>query len=157
MLEFLFDKTGILRACSFIKGDSKTDVFLWNLKTFPEQLFWRISANSASKHYLKRYSVLSCEFCKLFKNTYFLDNLQTACSQSPVIGSVFKKVANLTAWKRLTVLERDCHTGIFLWILSNFLESFLQIVEFDFRRFHNTKPVIRDFNPYYRDDACVPK
>ena len=124
MLEFLFNKTGILRACSFIKGDSKTDVFLWNLKTFPEQLFWRISANSASKHCLKRYSVLSCEFCKLFKNTYFLDNLQTACSQSSVIGSVFKKVASLTAWKRLTVLERDCHTGIFLWILSNFLESF---------------------------------
>ena len=28
--------------------------------------------------------MLSCEFCKLFNNTYFLEDLQTACSQSPV-------------------------------------------------------------------------
>ena len=53
--------------------------------------------------------MLSCEFCKLFKNTYFLEDLQTACSETPVRGSFFKKVASLTAWKLLTVLERNSH------------------------------------------------
>ena len=53
--------------------------------------------------------MLSCEFCKLFKNTYFLEDLQTACSETPVRGSFFKKVASLAAWKLLTVLERDSH------------------------------------------------
>ena len=54
---------------------------------------------SASKHYLKRdsNSGASCEFCKLFKNTYFLEDLQTACSDTPVMGSFFKKVVSLTA------------------------------------------------------------
>ena len=34
------------------------------------------------------------------------------------------KVAILTAWPHLTVLERDSSTGISLWILLNFKESF---------------------------------
>ena len=40
-----------------------------------------------------RTQVLSCEFCKLFKNTCFLEHLQTACSETSVRGSFFKKVA----------------------------------------------------------------
>ena len=32
-----------------------------------------------------RTQVLSCEFCKLFKNTNFLEDLQTACSDTPVM------------------------------------------------------------------------
>ena len=77
---------------------------------------------SASKHYLKetRTQVLSCEFCELFQNIYFLEDLQTASSETPVRGSFFNKVASLTAWWLLTVLERDWRTPISLWILRNF-------------------------------------
>ena len=57
-----------------------------------------------------RTQVLSCEFCELFKNIYFLEDLQTASSETPVRGSFFNKVASLTAWRLLTVLERDCRT-----------------------------------------------
>ena len=54
---------------------------------------------SASKHYLKRgsNSGASREFCKLFKNAYFPEDLQMACSETPVRGSFFKKVVSLTA------------------------------------------------------------
>ena len=53
--------------------------------------------------------MLSCEFCKIFKNNYFLEDLQTAYSETLVRGSFLKKVASLTAWKRLTALQRDSH------------------------------------------------
>ena len=90
-------------------------------KIYFEEHLW----TSASKHYLKRdsNSGASCEFCKLFKNTYFLEDLQTACSETPGMGSFFKKAASLTAWKLLTVLERDSHRYFsvnfekFLWKL----------------------------------------
>ena len=74
---------------------------------YSEEHLWA----SASKHYLKTGSKsgTSCEFCKLFKNTYFLEDLLTACSKTPVKGTFFKKVASLTAWKPLTVLERHPH------------------------------------------------
>ena len=93
MLESLFNKAEVLRAC---KEDSDTCVFLLNLQTFSGQLFRR---TSASKHYLKRGSStgVSCEFCELFKNTYFLEDLQTAASETPVQGSFLNKVASLTA------------------------------------------------------------
>ena len=67
--------------------------------------------------------VLSCEFCKLFKNTYFLEDLQTASSETSVRTAssetsmrkfFFNKVASLTAWRLLTVLERDCRRDISL-------------------------------------------
>ena len=37
-----------------------------------------------------------------------------AGSKTPVRGFLFNKVASLTAWRSLTVLERDSSTGIFL-------------------------------------------
>ena len=64
------------------------------------------------------------EFCELFKNTYFIEDLRTAGSETPIRESLFKKVASLTTRTHLTVLERDSSTGISLWILRNFLESF---------------------------------
>ena len=78
-------------------------------KLFKNNYFEEHLWTSASKHYLKRdsNSGASCEFRKLFKNTYILEDLQTACSETPVRESFFKKVASLTAWKPLTVLERD--------------------------------------------------
>ena len=41
--------------------------------------------------------VFSNEFCELFKNTYFVEDLQTAGSETSVQGSFFNKVASLTA------------------------------------------------------------
>ena len=60
--------------------------------------------------------VFPCEFCELFKNTYFVEDLQTAGSATPERGRVFNKGASLTAWSSLIVSERDCTTGISLWI-----------------------------------------
>ena len=64
-----------------------------------------------------------CEFCELFKNTYFLEDLQTAGPETPELRYLFNKVASLTAWSSLVVLERDCSTGISLRI---FRKTFLQ-------------------------------
>ena len=54
---------------------------------------------STSKLYFKKESnmVFYCEFCELFKNTYFIKDLQTAGSETPVEGSVFDKVESLMA------------------------------------------------------------
>ena len=68
--------------------------------------------------------MFSCEFCKLFKSTYFKEHLRTAGSKTVVRGFLFNKVASLMAWRPLAVLERDSSTGIFLQILCNFKESF---------------------------------
>ena len=53
--------------------------------------------------------MLSCEFCKLFKNTYFLKDLQTACSETPLRMSFFKNAASLKAWKLLSFRKRVSH------------------------------------------------
>ena len=55
VLESLFNKVGVLRACNFIKEDSDTDFFCEIYKLFKndfEEHLW----TSASKHYLKRNS-----------------------------------------------------------------------------------------------------
>ena len=67
--------------------------------------------------------MFSCEFCELFKNTYFKEHLRTIGSKTLVRGLLFNKVASLIAWRPLTVIERDSSTGIFLQIF-NFKESF---------------------------------
>ena len=40
--------------------------------------------------------VFSCKFCELFKNTYFVEGLQTAGCETPTRGSLFNKVASMT-------------------------------------------------------------
>ena len=111
MLESLFNKVGVL-SCEICK--------LFTNNYFEEHLW-----TSSSKLHLKRdwTKVLSCEFCELFKNTYFVEDLQTAGSETPVRGSFFNKVARLTAWRLLTVLERLPHR-YFSVNLRNFQESF---------------------------------
>ena len=102
VLESLFNKSALLRACNFIQEDPNTGAFLWNLKTLKKNYFEEDLRTSASKHYLKketRTQVLSREFCELFKNIYFLEDLQMASSETPVRGSFFNKVANLTTWR----------------------------------------------------------
>ena len=67
--------------------------------------------------------LFSWEFCELFKITYFIEHLRTACSEMPVRGSLFSRfrfLQNLMAWRPLIVLERDSSTGISLWILWSF-------------------------------------
>ena len=58
--------------------------------------------------------LFSCEFCELFKKTYFREHLRMAGSKTPVRGVLFNKVASLTAWRPLTALERDSSRVIFL-------------------------------------------
>ena len=55
--------------------------------------------------------MFSREFCELFKNTYFAEDLRTAGSETPAHGSFFNKVASLTGRMHLTVLEAKVATG----------------------------------------------
>ena len=90
-------------------------------KNYFEEHLWM----SASKLYLKRdYNTGVFLWTLLFKNTYFVVDLRMAGSETPIRGSLFNKVASVTAWKHLTVLERDPSKGIYLWILWNFKEAF---------------------------------
>ena len=96
-------------------------------KFFKKNYFAEHLWTFTSKLYLKRDSNTGVFlwFCVLFKNTYFVKDLWMAGSETPVWGSLFNKVASLTTWRHLTVLERDSSTGISLWVLRNFQESFL--------------------------------
>ena len=65
--------------------------------------------------------MLSCESFKLFKNTYFLEDLRTVCSETRLRRSFFKDVARLTARKLLakkeSVRKRVSHryfSGLFI-------------------------------------------
>ena len=117
VLESLFNKAAVPRTRNFIKEDSDTGASLWNLQTFriykfSKQLFWRNLWMSASKLYLKKDSNTGVfPWILWFKNTYFVEDLQTAGSETPVRGSLFNKVASLTAWTHLTVLEAEAATG----------------------------------------------
>ena len=94
-----------------------------------EDVFWRRRRKTSSarrmftgKLCLKRNSNTGAFLWILWiiQEYYFVKNLRTASSERPVQESLFNKVASLTAWRPLTVLERDCSTGISLWILWNF-------------------------------------
>ena len=84
-----------------------------HLWTTASKLIWKETPRQA----------FSCKFCELFKNTYFKQHLRTAGSKTPVRGFLFNKVASLTAWRPLTVLERDSRTGTFLWIFVIFRKA----------------------------------
>ena len=68
---------------------------------------------SASKFYLKRDSNTGVFLWILWiiQETYFVEDLQMAGLEKPVLGSFFNKVASLTAWTHLTVLETETATG----------------------------------------------
>ena len=121
-LESVFNKAAVLRVCNFIKKTLTQMISCEIYKLFKNNYFEEHLRASASKNYLKktRRQVLSCEFCELFKNINFPGYLQNARSETPVRGSFFNKYASLTPWRPLTMLERDCHTVIFLWILRKF-------------------------------------
>ena len=123
VLESLFNKVAVLRTCHFNKEVSSTGVFLWNLQTFEEPIILKnilvhLLLNFISKETPAQ--VFSREFCELFKNTYFVEDLRNSAFETPLRGSLFNKVGSLTAWTYLTGLERDSSTGISLWILWKF-------------------------------------
>ena len=91
-------------------------------KLFKNNYFEEHLWTSASKYCLKRDSNTGAFLWVLWvvQNTYFLEDLETASSETPVRESFFNKVESLTAWRLLTVLERDCRKVISLWILINF-------------------------------------
>ena len=93
---------------------------IWEIfkNNYVEEHLWTTASELIKKETPKQ--VFSCECCELFKNIYFKEHLQTAGSKTPVQGFRFNKDASLTAWRPLTVLERDPRTDIFLWILCNF-------------------------------------
>ena len=124
VLESLFNKVAVLRTCHFNKEVSSTGVFLWNLQTFEEPIILKnmlvhLLLNFISKetHVTHVRLMFSCEFCELFKNTFFVEDLRNSGSETPLRGSLFNKVGSLTAWTYLTGLERDSSKGISLWIL----------------------------------------
>ena len=54
--------------------------------------------------------MFSRAFCELFKNTYFVEDLRMAGSETTVLRSLFNKIASLTAWMHLIVLEIETAT-----------------------------------------------
>ena len=65
--------------------------------------------------------MLSHEYCKILKNTYFGKHLWTTASCF-VILSHFVIVKDFELFWGTTLLKRDSNTGVFLWILRNFLK-----------------------------------
>ena len=99
------------------KEDSDTGASLWNLQTFRiykfqnnnfEERLWMPASKLCLKRDCNRGFFL--EFCELFKNTYFVEDLQLAGSEAPMLESLFNKVASLTALTHLTVLETEAAT-----------------------------------------------
>ena len=92
-----------------------------------------------------RTQMLSCEFCELFKNTYFLEDLQTACSQTPVRESFFNKVASLTSLK--IVRKRLLHRYFSVNQESFFIEHLLT----------STSHMIMFFSFFKISEVCILK
>ena len=101
-------KQGVLKNFTNFTGKNLCWTLFIILKNICERLLLKFISRETRTH------VFSCEFRELFKSTYFVEDLQTAGSETPVRGFVFNKVASLTARRLLTVLERDCRTGISL-------------------------------------------
>ena len=87
-------------------------------KLFKNNYFEEHLWTSASKHYLKRDSNAGAFLWILWIIQDFLEDLQTASSETPVRVSFFNKVTSLTtrmtAWRFLTVSASDCRTVISL-------------------------------------------
>ena len=86
----------------------------WTPQTFRSS-HWICSVKQGPLKKVTPTKVFPCEFCELFKNTYFVEDLQTAGSETPERGCLFNKVASLTTWSSLIVSGRDFSTGISLW------------------------------------------
>ena len=99
-------------------------VFLKILKISPEKNCVWISSESVLRvsNFIKENSGTVV----YLRNLWIIQekDLHMVGSRKPARGSLFNKVGNLTSWRHSAVLERDSGTGISLWILWNFYESF---------------------------------
>ena len=90
----------------FFRSLLYNEVAGWKTETFRSS-YWRCSVKQGVLKKVTLTSVFSCEFCELFKNNCFVEDLQTAGSEtldrssggcfSPERGFLFNKVASLTA------------------------------------------------------------
>ena len=123
VLESLFNKAAVLRTCNFIKEDSNTVAFLWNLQNFLKIIILKnILWISVSKQYLKRDSNTGAflRILWIIQEHLFSRGSTNSWLRNSNGFFFFNKAAILTAWRLLIVLERDCRTVISLWILRNF-------------------------------------
>ena len=120
-MESLFNKVTFLGPATLSKK-TPIQVLTCEICSYFEEHLWI----STCKLYLKRDSnvgvflwilwiIQEHLFCRWSTKDWFWNTS---------VGSLFNKVAILTAWRSLTVLKRDCSTGISLWILWNFSENF---------------------------------
>ena len=91
------------------------------------------------------YVLSSCEYCKVFKNSFFIERLRSSRLQMFFKIGVFKSFANFTgdfcvrafskkicSLKACNFIKKSSNTGVFLWSLQNFQEHlFLQITSDD--------------------------
>ena len=109
VLESLFNKVAFLKTCNFIKEDSNAVAFLWNLQNLLGTIILKNICECLLLNFIYKETptqVFSHKFCKFFKNTYFVEDLRTAVSETPVRGSLFNKVASLTTW---TAVSSNSH------------------------------------------------
>ena len=86
-------------------------------KLFKNNYFEEHLWTSTSQLYLKRDSNIGVFLWILWiiQEHLFCRGSTNGWLWTPVRGSLFSKAASLTAWRPLTVFERDCSIGISLW------------------------------------------
>ena len=77
----------------------------WKPETFRSS-HWRCFVKQGILKKVTPKKVFPCEFCELFKNIYFVEDLQMAGSETPEWGCLFNKVASLTAWNFYCIRKR---------------------------------------------------
>ena len=119
--------TGVgLMACNFIKKRLRLRYFpVYFAKIFRtptlKNIWERLLLSFIKKETPTQ--AVSCEFWEFFKTIFFIEHLRTVGFKTPLPGTYFNKVASLTAWRPVKLLERHSSAGICLWILRNFPES----------------------------------
>ena len=110
--------TGDVLGPTTLSKNTPTQALSWETCNYFKELLWM----TTSKLYLKRESNIDVflSILSVIQERLLVHDLQKTGFETAMRGSLFNKVASLTAWISLTVLEKDCSMGISLWILWNF-------------------------------------
>ena len=110
--------TGDVLGPTTLSKNTPTQALSWETCNYFKELLWMIT----SKLYLKRESNINVflSILSVIQERLLVDDLRKTGFETAMRGSLFNKVASLTAWMSLTVLEKDCSMGISLWLLWNF-------------------------------------
>ena len=110
--------TGDVLGPTTLSKNTPTQALSWETCNYFKELLWMIT----SKLYLKRESNINVflSILPVIQERLLVDDLRKTGFETAMRGSVFNKVASLTVWMSLTVLEKDCSMGISLWLLWNF-------------------------------------